>query len=101
MATPRAAAPLAGHTKASSQRLPPEQKRALETFLIAKTRAGFAEDLSASIPAEDRRTEFYEMSTADTTDAKKKAFQRARNKLVESGDLSVSNDQYRLGKLPK
>lgn len=42
------------------------------------------------------RSKFYEMSTADNQDAKKKAFQRIREALVSDGRATVSNDVYRL-----
>jgi hypothetical protein len=45
---------------------------------------------------EDWRPYFYETSTSDGQDGKKKAFQRARKDLVSAGLASVSHDVYRL-----
>lgn len=42
------------------------------------------------------RSKFYEMSTADTQEAKKKAFQRARKDLAADNLLTVANDVYRV-----
>ena len=46
---------------------------------------------------EDWRREYYRVSTADSTDLKKKNFQNHRRDLVELKWLEVSNDLYRLG----
>ena len=43
------------------------------------------------------RSAFYTTSTADTTEAKKKSFQRVRYDLVKLGRVSVVNDVYQLG----
>jgi hypothetical protein len=45
---------------------------------------------------EDWRPVFYEMSTADNVDAKRKAFQRVRTELCNRGDATVTNDVYML-----
>ena len=42
----------------------------------------------------DWRTKFYELSTADSSDTKRKAFNRVRTSLVVNGHLSVSDDFY-------
>lgn len=42
------------------------------------------------------RESFYRISTADTPDAKKKAFQRIRKDLAENGLATVANDVYRV-----
>ncbi len=42
------------------------------------------------------RSQFYEMSTADTQDAKKKAFQRIRKDLAADGLVTVADDVYRV-----
>ena len=41
------------------------------------------------------RPEFYRTHTADTAEAKQKAFQRVRRELVDLGQLKVSEDVYR------
>jgi len=48
------------------------------------------------LPLEAWRAKFYEMSTADNPEAKKKAFQRARNDLKKDGLATVLNDIYLL-----
>ncbi|MBO7411035.1 MAG: AAA family ATPase, partial [Ottowia sp.] len=42
------------------------------------------------------RESFYQTSTADTQEAKRKAFQRAREKLASDGLVTVANDVYRV-----
>lgn len=93
--------PVDGGPKAKGRRLSQGMRNALATFTTAKRRAGVADDLSAGIHAEDWRPVFYEASTPDTLHAKKVAFQRARKELVESGELSVADDVYRLAKVPE
>ena len=46
------------------------------------------------------RAEFYRRSLADNVGAKKKAFQRARNELLDQGKIEVSDDQYWLSGQP-
>ena len=45
---------------------------------------------------EDWRPVFYQMSTADNADSKRKAFNRARKDLTNKGELSVKDDLYLL-----
>ena len=45
---------------------------------------------------EEWRNKYYEMSTADNNEAKRKAFQRCRKELNSMGVLEVSNNIYRL-----
>jgi hypothetical protein len=49
----------------------------------------------AGIHVEDWREEFYRKHTGDNLEAKKKAFQRARNELVKLRRFKVDNDIYR------
>lgn len=51
----------------------------------------------AGLHVDDWRRAFYRICTADSDEAKRKAFQRARGDLVERGELTVSDDLYRLG----
>ncbi|MGM0584462.1 MAG: AAA family ATPase [Pseudomonadota bacterium] len=84
--------------KAGRKPLSAALQRGLDSFHKAKERAGLTADLGASVHVEDWRPAFYEMSTADTTDSKKKAFQRIRTELVARGELIVADDRYRLGR---
>lgn len=82
-------------------RTPQSLRAALASFLKAKKDGRHADDLGMGVHVEDWRAAFYETSTADTPHAKKVAFQRARRQLVESGDLSVHADIYRLARIPE
>lgn len=86
---------------ARPSRMSPALRRALETFLVAKRRAGLGDDLSAEVSLEDWRAVFYEFSTADTQEARKKDFARKRAALVEQGALAVNGDLYRLARMPE
>lgn len=74
------------------------QKCAMDAYDTAAREHGTldAEDNFAGLHVEAWRTEFYRTTTADNTNAKKTAFQRARNDLVKLGQVSVVNDVYRL-----
>lgn len=50
--------------------------------------------LEKSISLEGWREIFYQISTADTQEAKRKAFECARKDLVEKGCLEVKDDLY-------
>ncbi|MFC4726323.1 AAA family ATPase [Glycocaulis abyssi] len=77
--------------------LSPNQKLALSTFHTAAGECGqLVNNAFAGLHLNDWRPAFYRESTADNDDNKKKAFQRAREALVERGELSVANDIYRL-----
>lgn len=85
---------------ARPSRKSPSLRRALDTFLATKRRAGLGDDLAGEVSLEDWRAVFYEMSTADTHAARKKDFARKRAALVEEGWLAVTGDFYRLAKVP-
>lgn len=70
----------------------------IDTFMEALRAAG--DDLSAGVPVEDWRSKFMPKHTADNAHAKRVAFTRTRKELVEGGFLAVSDDVYRLIKLP-
>lgn len=89
-----------GKTKGRA-RMSAANQMALDTFLRAKRDAGVADDLATSVHVEVWRKAFYASSTADNADAKKVAFQRARKALVEGGYLAVTDDFYRLARLPE
>lgn len=73
----------------------PTHKMAMQTFISASVahgrwdRAGFA-----GLHVSDWRDPFYARHTGDNTEAKKKAFQRARRDLVTAGQLTVINGVY-------
>ena len=50
----------------------------------------------AGLHVEDWRAVFYQMSTADSSDSKRKAFNRTRKDLVNHGEMSVKDDVYML-----
>jgi hypothetical protein len=81
-------------------RMTPANRLGIDTFMRAKRDAGKGDDLAAEIHLEDWRPVFYAGHTGDTTEAKKKSFQRVRDALVRDGDLAVTDDCYRLARLP-
>jgi hypothetical protein len=56
-----------------------------------------AEDTGGVVHLERWREAFYAVHTGDNLGAKKKAFQRAREDLVERGYISVADDLYSKG----
>lgn len=74
------------------------QKRGLATFQQAAGVAGILDETGnfAGLHLSAWRDAFYRESTADNDEAKKKAFQRVRRDLVDLGQLSVTDDVYRL-----
>lgn len=79
-----------GTVKAEARPLTKSQTYALESFHEALKREG-----GNSINVEAWRPYFYAGHFAETDDAKKKAFQRARKELLEIEKISVFNDSYR------
>lgn len=55
-----------------------------------------ADGRSIGVDLEAYRREFYRICPADNDEAKRKAFQRARNDLIERGELAVVDNVYRL-----
>lgn len=80
--------------------LPAKVRQALETFMEAKRREDHDHDPSEGVHVDNWRKVFYEQSTADTTEAKKKAFQRSRDNLVKREFMTVRDDVYRLSRVP-
>jgi hypothetical protein len=87
-------------TPSCKRDLPAKVRQALNSFMAAKAKAGHGNDPSQGVHVEDWRKAFYEHSTADTAEAKKKAFQRYRDDLVAREILSVRSDVYRLASVP-
>ena len=79
-----------------SKHLTPQQRQGMDS-LVAACREYGNEDADGiwGVDVEDWRGVFYKSSTADTVEAKKKAFQRIRNLLVNEGLSTVENDRYR------
>ncbi len=84
--------------KSKSKSMTVSQRQGMSSYHLAAASAGIldADGKFVGLHLESWRYKFYEISTADSQDAKKKAFQRVRDALVGRGDLSVSNDIYRL-----
>lgn len=77
--------------------LSPSARLAVEAFRTAAGKHLPNRPLaSASLSTEAWREEFYRLSSADTVEAKKRAFHRARQELRDRGLLSVDNDSNRL-----
>lgn len=76
--------------------LSPSAQTGMDAYRLASQRAGLVCDSTGtvSVHLDDWRAAFYEISTADTVETKKKAFQRAREWLVNACKLTVSNDRY-------
>ena len=69
--------------------LTPSLKYALESL-----EAALNEDGGNSVHVEVWRSKFYAHHTADTTNAKKVAFRRARTELQSMGRITVIDDKY-------
>lgn len=82
----------------SDKPLTGNRRLALQTFHeAANSHSVLAEDGSfAGVPLEAWRQAFYRASPAENDVAKRKAFNRARNDLIEIGALAVSDSLYRI-----
>jgi hypothetical protein len=69
-------------------------KQGMDAFHLAVQKTKQAQDFHWGAHVDDWRAEFNTISTADTPDGKKKAFQRCRSQLVEMGYLTVQDDVY-------
>ena len=74
----------------------PSQARELASLTSAACLHGVADESGEllGVHLEDWRKAFYSTSTGDTSEAKKKAFQRARNNLVAAGLAVALDDHY-------
>lgn len=79
-----------------SKPLTGQQKMGLESYRIAAEEAGLLDEYGrfAGLHRDAWRDQFYKTSTADSTDAKRKSFQRVRSALVQLGWLRVEDDTY-------
>jgi len=77
------------------RKLSPGEQVALKAYVTACERGLCrGDDSFAGLHLEDWRSVFYELSTADNYQAKKKAFQRARGDICAHGHMSVDCDVY-------
>lgn len=87
--------PLAGEgIKVKS--LTQSQQRGIDSFMAAAAENLDDEDQSVYVRLDQWREEFYQRSSTENPESKRKAFNRVRNELVELGHLSVLDDVYRL-----
>lgn len=79
-------------------RLSANEQLGLQTFLAAAKERGRVDSLGRfqGVHIEDWRPYFYEKSTADLQDSKRRIFNDTRKRLVQKGELEVSNDVYKL-----
>lgn len=78
--------------------LTPTQQQGMEAFYRAAAEHGTPEDMGllVAVQLEHWRTEFYKTATGDTPAAKRQAFHRVRNDLVNTGRVTVLDDVYRV-----
>jgi hypothetical protein len=76
--------------------LTPSMKLGMDTFHAAATNGTDSADHQLQSHVDDWRLAFYQATTADTLDGKKRAFQRVRAQLVEMGHLVVHQNLYSL-----
>ncbi len=79
-------------------RLSANEQLGLQTFLAAAKEKGRVDSLGRfqGVHLEDWRPYFYAKSTADLQDSKRRIFNDTRKRLVQKGELEVSNDVYKL-----
>jgi hypothetical protein len=75
------------------------QRQGIAAYCLACEAGGGLLDLMGNfigLNLEAWRSKFYEMSTADTQEAKRKSFERVRKSMQADGLLAVANDIYRV-----
>lgn len=78
-------------------RLTPSQRLGIETYKAAADTSGlWVDGIFKGVNVEAWRSQFYAKHTGDTQDAKRKAFLRVRNDLVNSKRIIVDDDVYQL-----
>jgi hypothetical protein len=82
-------------TQRHSKPLTMSQQQGLDSFRAATMKIGPAA-FEVGIHTNAWREEFYRSSTADSAEAKRKAFNRVRHDLVTLGHLTVEFDMYKL-----
>lgn len=83
---------------APAKKLTRSEQFAVKTYVEACTRGlGLKGETGfAGLPVESWRNVYYEMSTGDLVDGKKRAFKRGRDDLVRDGFATVRDDVYRV-----
>lgn len=77
--------------------LPPAARQMVEAYrAVACTQPIGEGGRIRSVSTDDWRRAFYQVSTAETPDAKKKAFGRARQDLQQRGDLTIDGEMNHL-----
>jgi hypothetical protein len=83
--------------RSSSSEMTKSQRLTLNTYVdAAKLNGELGEDGRIRLHIDHWRPEFYASHTGDKIEAKRKAFSRGREKLVEMNILEVRNDVYTL-----
>jgi hypothetical protein len=78
-------------------RLTPSQRLGIETYKAAAAAGGvWTNGTFMGVLVEEWRSQFYAKHTGDTKEAKRKAFLRVRNDLVNGRRISVNDDLYHL-----
>ena len=88
--------PMQGSSSQRSKPVTPSQQVGMNAFMAAAALGIGADDKRVHAHVDKWRAEFNRMSTADTVESKRKAFQRVRSQLVEIGRLVVNDDVYSL-----
>ncbi len=80
------------------KRLSDNERLAISAFRCAAPDSGRldVEGNFEGLHLDDWRPIFYQMSTADNADSKRKAFNRARKDLTNKGEINVNDDVYNL-----
>ena len=77
------------------RKLTPNQQLAQTTYSEAAVKHGVWEDGAfLGVHVDEWRKTFYAKHTGDTTEAKQKAFQRARKDITDNGMMTVQDDVY-------
>jgi hypothetical protein len=77
--------------------LSPPARQIVEAYQAVACRQPIGEGgRTSGVRTDDWRRAFYELSTADAPEAKKKAFSRARKDLQKRGDLTIDGDMNHL-----
>ena len=75
------------------------QHLGLQAYREAAEKYGLLDERGefAGVNIEDWRTVFYERHESKNQNTKKKAFQRARDELIQNGELVCNGEMYKMG----